>query len=150
GRGVPTPGNSCLHESCSKRGKDCPQETEQHVVVTPAEHQLICSTLNHRTDRGGDRRGKNISVIYVHQLVAGHGPQLSRVQQMHDALGKADRSVLWITPGSKRIGLLGWGNINPWSRLPCTLRQSVDHIVETLELLRIRSIRLHAAQCDFI
>ena len=77
------------------------------VAAGTTEHRTKRKNLRNRTDDGGDtrrhRRGEDIAVVHVHQLVAEHAAHLALIQQLQNTLSATHRRILRVTTGRKRV-----------------------------------------------
>ena len=77
------------------------------IAVGSTEHRAKRKNLRNRTDDGGDtrrhRRGEDIAVVHVHQLVAEHAAHLALIQQLQNTLSATHRRILRVTAGRKRV-----------------------------------------------
>ena len=103
-------GDGELHDHRRERGEDRQGQAGDRVAVLVArpaaedhaEGQELPDRRDDAGDGGGHRRGEDVAVVDVHQLVAEHPAQLALVEQAEDALGAADGGVLGVAARSRR------------------------------------------------
>ena len=124
------------------------------IAVGSTEHRAKREELSNRTNDGGDtrrhRRGQNIAVVHVHQLVAEHAAHLALIEQLQNTLGAAHRGILRVTTGCERVRGHGRCHVEGGHGLTRAGRQLLHNVVKHRNLFTADRVRIHGAQGELI
>ncbi len=84
------------------------------------------------------------------KFVRQHAFQFLVVQQIQNALGHRNRSMLRIAAGGKSIRRIGRNHINLRHRQADLLRHALDHVVDARQLLTRHRLSAVGSQCDLV
>ena len=119
-----------------------------------AENHSPAANVREIRDRAGKSRGdradQNVAVADVAEFVGQHAFQFFVSQQIENALGHGNRSMLRIASGGKGIGRVGWNHVHLRHGQADLLSQALDGVVGARQLLARDRLRAIHGQRDLV
>jgi hypothetical protein len=141
------------------RRRNWPEHHEQQrteragptVVVAMGQKER---EVRHEHDRAGEsrgnRRGEDVAVVDVGELVPEHRPKLTLGQDGENPFGATDRGVRGVAPRGERVGRSSGTHEQAGHRLACRRRQLADDPIHHRLLSLPDGVGPHRAQRDLV
>ena len=125
-----------LDQAGRQRGEDRDRDGRQRIdwpailVATTEKHGKVGQGRNRTGQSRRNRRGQDVAVFDVGELVRHHTAQLTLAEHLQNAVGCGDRRVLGVASGGEGIGLRFVNDVDARHRQAGSPSQIADDVVQ--------------------